>query len=101
MVAGMPGRLPSGRPWRNQTKGMQQLVWQLGQQLGTGIVPEQEKSRTIQSFIKIFLYNYINRKFVSLQKFAGQDNWSAKNRLSRGKNSVFSLLCMEAEEYKR
>ncbi len=30
--------------------GTQQLVWQLGQQLGTGIVPGQGKRRSIQSF---------------------------------------------------
>jgi hypothetical protein len=54
--------------------GAQQLVWQLGQQLGTGIVPGQGKSRSIQSFLKLF-YNFINRKFISLQKFSGEDNW--------------------------
>jgi hypothetical protein len=32
--------------------GAQQLVWQLGQQLGTEIVPGQGKSRSIPSFLK-------------------------------------------------
>ncbi len=30
--------------------GAQQLVWQLGRQLGTGILPGQRKSRNIQGF---------------------------------------------------
>ncbi len=34
--------------------GVQQLIWQLGRQLGTGIVPGQRKSRSIQSFFKVF-----------------------------------------------
>ncbi len=31
--------------------GMQQLVWQLSRQLGTGVVPGQGKRRSIQSFL--------------------------------------------------
>jgi hypothetical protein len=73
---------------------------QLGRQLGTGIMPGQGKSRTIQSFLNFF-DNFINRKFIFLQKFVGQDNWSTKNCLSWGKSSVFPRLCMEVEEYKR
>jgi hypothetical protein len=76
----------------------QQLVWQLGRQLGTGIVPGQGKSRSIQSFFKKFFDNFINRKFVSLQKFIGQDDWSTKD--CRGKTSVSSQLCTEATAYK-
>ncbi len=34
--------------------GAQQLVWQLGRQLGTGIVPGQGKRRSMQSFLLIF-----------------------------------------------
>jgi hypothetical protein len=68
--------------------GAQQFVWQLGRQLGTGIVPGQEKSRSIQSFFYTFVDNFINRKLISLQKFVGQDNWSTKNYLSRGSRST-------------
>ncbi len=35
--------------------GAQQLIWQLGRQLGTGIVPWQRKSRSIQIFFLKFL----------------------------------------------
>jgi hypothetical protein len=34
--------------------GAQQLVWQLGRQLETGILPGQRKSRNIQGFSKKF-----------------------------------------------
>ncbi len=78
--------------------GAQQLIWQLGRQLGTGIVAGQGKSRSIQNFFFEFLDNLIDRKFISLQKFVGQDNWSTKNCLSRGKTSVFPRLSTEAEE---
>jgi hypothetical protein len=80
--------------------GTQQAVWQLGRQLGTGIVPGQGKSRSIQSLF-LFFDNFINKKFISLQKFVGQENFSTKNCLSWGKTSVFPRLCTEAEEYKR
>jgi hypothetical protein len=80
--------------------GTQQLVWQLGQQLGAGIVPGQGKSRSILSFRKCF-NNCIHIKFISMQKSVGQENWSAKNFLSQGKISVFPWLCTEAEEFKR
>jgi hypothetical protein len=46
--------------------GAEQLNWQLGQQLDTRIVPGQGKRRSIQSLKKIFFYNFINRKFISL-----------------------------------
>ncbi len=56
----------------------------------------KEKAGASKVFLKFF-DNFINRKFVSMQKYVGQD----KDCLSRGKTSVFPLLCMEAKEYKR
>ncbi len=50
---------------------------------------------------KIFFLQLNQQKFcLSLQTFVGQDNWSAKNCLSRGKTSVFPRLCTEARSTK-
>jgi hypothetical protein len=57
------------------------------------------KKQEQPKILKNFFDNFINRKSISLQKFVGQDNWSAKN--CRGKTSVFPRLCTEAEEKKR
>jgi hypothetical protein len=46
----------------------------------------------------LFFDNFINKEFISLQKFVGQENLSTKNCLSWGKTSVFPWLCTEAEE---
>jgi hypothetical protein len=60
------------------------------------------KKEEHSKFIYIhFFDNFINRKFISLQIFIWQDNWSTKNCLSREKTSVFPRLCTEAKEYKR
>ncbi len=60
-------------------------------------------TRKKQEHPKFFLIfdNFINRKFFSLQKFVGQDNWSTKVCFSQGKTSVFPRLCTEVKEYKR
>jgi hypothetical protein len=79
---------------------VQQLVWKLRRQRGTGIVPRQGKAGASKVFY-LFFDNFINRKFVSLQKFVGQDNWGTKDCLSWGKTSVLPQLCPEAKEYKR
>jgi hypothetical protein len=61
----------------------------------------REKGGALKDYLYTFFDNFINRKFISLQKIVGQDNWSTKNCLSRKKTSVFPRLCTEAKEYKR
>jgi hypothetical protein len=78
---------------------MQQLVWQLGRQLGTGLVPGQRKSRSIQSFL--ILLTIESRKNLSPCKNSlGRIIGVPKTALA-GERPIFPQLYMEAEEYKR
>jgi hypothetical protein len=60
---------------------------QLGRQLGTGIVPGQGKSRNIQSLLKLF-DNFINRKFISLQKNRWAGQLEHQKLLQPGKDQI-------------
>jgi hypothetical protein len=80
-------------------EGREELGWQLAGQLTLELCPGKEEAGASKVFEK-FLIIESNRNFFSLQKFIRQHNWSPKNCLSWGKNSVFPRLCAESEEYK-
>ncbi len=53
-IIGAVERRDNAATMRLDEGGTQQLVWQLGRQLGSGNVPGQGKSRSIQSLFTIF-----------------------------------------------